>query len=35
MWDGDPEGVTILDVRSFEEYVFFGHPEMAKKKRLE
>jgi rhodanese-related sulfurtransferase len=30
MWEADPEGVTILDVRSFEEYVFAGHPEMAK-----
>jgi rhodanese-related sulfurtransferase len=30
MWEADPDGVTILDVRSFEEYVFAGHPEMAK-----
>ena len=30
MWQADPDGVTILDVRSFEEYVFVGHPEMAK-----
>jgi rhodanese-related sulfurtransferase len=30
MWEADPEGVTILDVRSFEEYVFAGHPLMAK-----
>jgi rhodanese-related sulfurtransferase len=26
----DPEGVKILDVRTFEEYVFVGHPTMAK-----
>jgi len=30
MWEADPDEVTILDVRSFEEYVFAGHPEMAK-----
>jgi rhodanese-related sulfurtransferase len=30
MWEADPEHVTILDVRSFEEYVFVGHPLMAK-----
>ena len=30
MWEADPEGVTILDVRSFEEYVFVGHPLMGK-----
>ena len=30
MWQADPDRVTILDVRSFEEYVFVGHPEMAK-----
>jgi rhodanese-related sulfurtransferase len=30
MWEADPDDVTILDVRSFEEYVFAGHPEMAK-----
>ena len=30
MWQADPEGVTILDVRSFEEYVFDGHPHMAR-----
>lgn len=29
MWQAEPEGVTMLDVRSFEEYVFVGHPEMA------
>jgi rhodanese-related sulfurtransferase len=30
MWKADPDGVTILDVRCFEEYVFGGHPLMAK-----
>ena len=30
MWQADPEGVTVLDVRSFEEYVFDGHPHMAR-----
>jgi rhodanese-related sulfurtransferase len=30
MWEADPDNVTILDVRSFEEYVFVGHPLMAK-----
>lgn len=30
MWQADPAGVTVLDVRSFEEYIFVGHPEMAK-----
>jgi rhodanese-related sulfurtransferase len=30
MWEADPDGAIILDVRSFEEYVFAGHPEMAK-----
>jgi rhodanese-related sulfurtransferase len=30
MWQTGPDGVAILDVRSFEEYVFVGHPEMAK-----
>jgi len=30
MWEADPEGVTILDVRSFEESVFAGHPPMAR-----
>jgi len=28
-WKADPDGVTIIDVRSPEEYVFVGHPEMA------
>jgi rhodanese-related sulfurtransferase len=30
MWEADPDGVTVLDVRSFEEYVFAGHPMMAR-----
>jgi rhodanese-related sulfurtransferase len=30
MWRADPEGVHILDVRTFEEYVFGGHFEFAK-----
>lgn len=29
MWQADPEGVHILDVRTFEEYVFGGHVEAA------
>ena len=29
MWKADPEKVKILDVRTPEEYVFIGHPEMA------
>ncbi|MGB7097124.1 MAG: rhodanese-like domain-containing protein, partial [Anaerolineales bacterium] len=29
MWEADPEGVNILDVRTFEEYTFVGHLEMA------
>lgn len=29
MWEDDPNGVKVLDVRTFEEYVFGGHPEMA------
>jgi rhodanese-related sulfurtransferase len=28
-WQADPENVKILDVRTPEEYVFVGHPEMA------
>jgi len=28
-WKADSDGVTIIDVRSPEEYVFVGHPEMA------
>jgi len=30
MWAADPENVHVLDVRTFEEYVFVGHFEMAK-----
>ena len=30
MWKADPESVHILDVRTFEEYVFGGHVETAK-----
>ena len=29
MWKLDPEGVKVLDVRTFEEYVLIGHAEMA------
>jgi rhodanese-related sulfurtransferase len=29
MWKADPETVKILDVRTTEEYLFVGHPEMA------
>ena len=29
MWKADPGGVNILDVRTFEEYTFVGHLEMA------
>jgi rhodanese-related sulfurtransferase len=29
MWQADPDGVKILDVRTPEEYVFVGHPPMA------
>jgi rhodanese-related sulfurtransferase len=30
MWKADPDRVHILDVRTFEEYIFVGHFEMAK-----
>ena len=30
MWKAEPERVHILDVRTPEEYVFVGHPEMAR-----
>jgi len=30
MWKADPDNVHILDVRSFEEYIFVGHAEMAR-----
>ena len=29
MWKADPDKVSILDVRTQEEYLFVGHPEMA------
>ena len=29
MWRADPEKVKILDVRTFAEYIFVGHPPMA------
>jgi rhodanese-related sulfurtransferase len=29
MWKGNPEGIKVLDVRTFEEYVLIGHAEMA------
>jgi rhodanese-related sulfurtransferase len=30
MWKAEPDRVHILDVRTFEEYIFGGHFEMAK-----
>jgi len=30
MWQADPDGVKILDVRTPEEYVFVGHAPMAR-----
>jgi rhodanese-related sulfurtransferase len=30
MWKTEPDRVNILDVRTPEEYVFIGHPEMAR-----
>lgn len=29
-WSADPDNVHVLDVRTFEEYIFVGHFEMAK-----
>jgi len=29
MWKAEPEKVTIIDVRTAEEYIFVGHPAMA------
>jgi rhodanese-related sulfurtransferase len=29
MWKADPEKVKIIDVRTPEEYIFVGHPDMA------
>jgi rhodanese-related sulfurtransferase len=28
-WKADPENIVVLDVRTPEEYIFVGHPEMA------
>lgn len=30
MWKADPKRVNILDVRTFEEYIFVGHAEMSR-----
>ncbi len=30
MWKAEPAKVTLLDVRTVEEYVFVGHPDMAR-----
>ena len=30
MWQASPEQVNILDVRTFEEYIFVGHADMAR-----
>ena len=30
MWKADPKRVNILDVRTPEEYIFVGHPDMAR-----
>lgn len=30
MWKANPDGVYIIDVRTFEEYIFVGHLEMAR-----
>jgi rhodanese-related sulfurtransferase len=30
MWQVNPEGVHIIDVRTFEEYIFVGHADMAR-----
>lgn len=29
LWQADPDGVKILDIRTLAEYVFVGHPPMA------
>jgi len=29
MWKANPDKVTILDIRTIEEYIFVGHPEMS------
>ena len=28
-WQADPDKVKVLDVRTPEEYIYVGHPEMA------
>jgi hypothetical protein len=30
MWKAEPERINILDVRTPEEYIFVGHPDMAR-----
>lgn len=30
MWEAEPDRINIIDVRTPEEYVFVGHPEMAR-----
>ena len=30
MWEAEPEGVHIIDVRTPEEYIFVGHAQMAR-----
>ena len=30
MWKADPGRINIIDVRTFEEYTFVGHLEMAR-----
>ena len=30
MWKAEPERIKILDVRTPEEYIFVGHPDMAR-----
>jgi rhodanese-related sulfurtransferase len=29
MWKADPQQVKIIDVRTPDEYLFVGHPDMA------
>ena len=31
LWKSDPDRVRVLDVRTFEEYIFGGHAGMAQK----
>jgi rhodanese-related sulfurtransferase len=30
LWKADPASVSVIDVRTFEEYIFGGHAEMAR-----